>query len=372
NGELSINAITSTNPLSVTTENGIASLTLKFNNTLTLTKNGELSVRERILTPSNIEFEFADPLHFELDESDQVGGRVTLKYNDDDFKLDNGKLETIEPTWKGFGALKIGGISDVDFFDDFLDDDLDVPKMKAIRLQTSNDFTQTTGKLHIQPKGLGQIPYYSLGGLAADEGLYYNNISNTLSTNRIMLQSSFNLLSNEVPTKSYLSQYIQSATGSGIDVLPEVAATNRRLLQVRLDPSGCLFIDPSGNAGIDVKTDGVTLTKKAGILSANYMGDEDGDIVVQGNVIRSIMSFNAPLVKTGNVVNLNLVAETPDLTYAAGTLTCNIDAGLGLKKVGPIISLSPEKLKEMEDLNQELTDQKTALENVNDHLTEAS
>ena len=52
---------------------------------------------------------------------------------------------------KGMGALKVGGVTDVEFLDTFSDglsdDNLNIPKLKGIRLQTSSDVTQVSGQL---------------------------------------------------------------------------------------------------------------------------------------------------------------------------------------------------------------------------------
>jgi hypothetical protein len=406
-GQMKINDAISGSVIDLTIDEGTLKPALRYNDSLTII-DGKLAVKERILLPSNIQFSYDPPLFFQLDEEDRVGGKVWLKYDEDDFAVEGGKLDLKETSYKGFGGISVGGLSDVDFIDEVIsDEDLNLPKLKGIRLSTSDDLTQVTGKLAVRPKGLGQIPYYTLSGLGADESLYWNSVANTLSVPRVLMQTRFVLSPNEATTQAYVAQFIQALPGGGIDVLPEVQGTGRREIRVRVDPSGCIMNDPSMGGALDVRCDGVTLVKKAGILSANYMGDEDGDLVVSGNMIRSIMTFNAPLVKTGNVVSLNLIAEAPDLTYAAGTLTCNIDAGVGLLKTGPILSLNliaetpdltlvgntlvcnisagtglikagpvlslaPEKLRQLDDATQDITDTKESLENVNDKLTETT
>ena len=284
-GQIKINDLTSSVPIVTHLSDGVADIHLSIDGTLQITPDGKLSVVPKILMQSDLEMKATAPIKLILDSDvtpgDPIGSNIVLDYDNDDLSInEEGKLKTILPTWKGMGALKVGGVTDVDFLDNFYDglsdDDLNIPKLKAIRLQTSSDFTQVSGQLSIAPKGLGQIPYYSLDGLSADEGLYYNSVSNTLSTNRILLTTNFVLLPNDVPTKAYLSQYIQSAVGlSGIDVLPEIAGTNRRELRVRTDPTGAVMLDPSAGGALDVRCDSVTIVKKAGMLSANYMGDED-------------------------------------------------------------------------------------------------
>ena len=102
-------------------------------------------------------------LDSDVDPGDPTGSNITLDYDDDDFSATNeGKMKTILLTWKRMGALKVEGVTDVDFLDNFYDglsdDDLNMPKLKAIRLQTSSDFTQVSGQLSISPRGIGQIP----------------------------------------------------------------------------------------------------------------------------------------------------------------------------------------------------------------------
>src|SRR6478609_821780 len=297
-GEIKINDLGVNGPLTIDSkENQMVTLNLSYDSTLHLTPQGQLSVVPHIITNADIDLRErpGNPVKIIYDDTEDAGAEVLLDYHEDDFKVEDGKLETIEPTWKGFGALKVGGISDTDFLDEFLEEDLDVPKLKAVRLQTTSDFSQTTGKLQIAPKGIGQIPYYTLSGLGADEGLYYNSVSNTLSTNRILLQTSFMLTPNDVPTKAYLSQYIQAAEVlSGLDLLEEIPGTNRRELKVRTNPfsmrvnaTNQLEVN-TGNTmkqdadGVDVKHDvsikegmfgiGVNLSETSGSLQLNTDG----------------------------------------------------------------------------------------------------
>ena len=196
-------------PIRIYKQSGAADLSLRYDDTLQITSDGRLSVVAKILLQSDLEMKTQAPIKLildsDVDPDDPIGSNITLDYDNDDFSLTNeGKLKTVLPTWKGMGALKVGGVTDVDFLDNFYDglsdDDLNVLKLKAIRLQTSSDFTQVSGRLSIVPKRLGQIPYYSLDGLSADEGLYYNSMSNTFSTNRILQTINFMLSPNDVPT----------------------------------------------------------------------------------------------------------------------------------------------------------------------------
>ena len=79
-GQMRVNDVSSGSVIDLLINEGVLSPKLKFNDTLTIDPDGNLGVRERILTPSNLEFSFSDPLHFVLDETDHVGGDVSLYY----------------------------------------------------------------------------------------------------------------------------------------------------------------------------------------------------------------------------------------------------------------------------------------------------
>src|SRR6478609_5268284 len=328
-GEIKINDLGVNGPLTIDSkENQMVTLNLSYDSTLHLTPQGQLSVVPHIITNADIDLRErpGNPVKIIYDDTEDAGAEVLLDYHEDDFKVEDGKLETIEPTWKGFGALKVGGISDTDFLDEFLEEDLGVPKLKAVRLQTTSDFSQTTGKLQIAPKGIGQIPYYTLSGLGADEGLYYNSVSNTLSTNRILLQTSFMLTPNDVPTKAYLSQYIQAAEVlSGLDLLEEIPGTNRRELKVRTNPfsmrvnaTNQLEVN-TGNTmkqdadGIDVKHD---LSIKEDIAFGIGVNVDNVTIQVGPNGIMGNYQVMYPLQRAMNEISL----QSDENSLQVGTL----------------------------------------------------
>src|SRR6478609_5902154 len=358
-GEIKINDLGVNGPLTIDSkENQMVTLNLSYDSTLHLTPQGQLSVVPHIITNADIDLRErpGNPVKIIYDDTEDAGAEVLLDYHEDDFKVEDGKLETIEPTWKGFGALKVGGISDTDFLDEFLEEDLDVPKLKAVRLQTTSDFSQTTGKLQIAPKGIGQIPYYTLSGLGADEGLYYNSVSNTLSTNRILLQTSFMLTPNDVPTKAYLSQYIQAAEVlSGLDLLEEIPGTNRRELKVRTNPfsmrvnaTNQLEVN-TGNTmkqdadGIDVKHD---LSIKEDIAFGIGVNVDNVTIQVGPNGIMGNYQVMYPLQRAMNEISLQIdenSMQVGPLGLAAklsktGALQVEPGLGIGIKcdPLGPM------------------------------------
>ncbi|KAJ3028287.1 hypothetical protein HDV00_010531 [Rhizophlyctis rosea] len=237
---------------------------------------GKLSVVPHVLLQSDLEMKTQAPIKLILDSDvtpgDNIGSTMLLDYSPSDFKVSNeGRLESIEPTLKGFGGIKIGGVTDVDFIDDFIHTDASIPKLQGIRLQTSDNFSQAIGsKLSIKPKGIvGSLPYYTLSGLDADKSLYYNSVSNTLSVPRIFLQPSFNLTPEDAVSKIYLSQYVQAMPGGGLYLMDEVPGTNRREIKVMVDPTEAVFNDPSAGGALDVRVDNVTIQKLSGALQVN-------------------------------------------------------------------------------------------------------
>ncbi|KAJ3026113.1 hypothetical protein HDV00_012191, partial [Rhizophlyctis rosea] len=213
---MTINDLFVADGINVTKNNGVADISLNIDSTLQFTPEGKLSVVPHILLQSDLEMKAQAPIKLILDSDvtpgDPIGSTMLLDYSPSDFKVsDEGRLESIDPTLKGFGGIKIGGISDVDFIDDILDSDASIPKLQGIRLQTSDDFTQAIGsKLSIKPKGIvGSLPYYTLSGLDADESLYYNSVSNTLSVPRIFLNTSMFLTPEDAVSKYYLDNWLK-------------------------------------------------------------------------------------------------------------------------------------------------------------------
>ena len=130
------------NPIVIDNKEGVAKIALAHDSTLQVTQEGKLSITPKILLQGELDMRAKAPIQLVLDPdvnpADVIGSEVTLLYDEDDFSInDHGKLKTVLPTWKGMGALKVGGVTDVDFLDNFYDglsdDDLNVPKLKAIR-----------------------------------------------------------------------------------------------------------------------------------------------------------------------------------------------------------------------------------------------
>ena len=142
-GEVQINSITSSAPIVTNTQNGIAGISINYDSTLNVTPSRQLSVVPKILMQSDLEMKATPPVKLILDSStdplDPIGSNIVLDYDNDDLYInDEGKLKTILLTWKGMGALKVGGVTDVEFLDIFYDglsdDGLNIPKLTSIRL----------------------------------------------------------------------------------------------------------------------------------------------------------------------------------------------------------------------------------------------
>ena len=175
--------VLTTAPLTRKPQNGEVTLGLQYDNTLAVNPQGQLGVKERILLPSNIAFTFDDPLHFELDPLDQVGGYVTMKYKDEDFNLnDEGFVGTVDLNLKGQGAMSVRSaeweLGETDL------------KLRVIKLDVSSQFQQTSGVLDIRSQGAGRVPFYQLSSGSATNSNFTFDSATTLSVPFIKLTQS--------------------------------------------------------------------------------------------------------------------------------------------------------------------------------------
>lgn len=363
-------------------------ITVGFNHDFTLWLNqGALSVARhnsiKVLS-GGLGVELSRGLAFTPSYSIEVNIGYGLKFNDSGV-LESNVSEIIKP----LGAIYTGGILDL-AADELLDlgisafTDYD-PNVTLLRLKTSDDFSQKTTvggfrALTIKNKGANCIPYYgaTFDGLNTRPYFTYNETLNTLKVGDVDLDSRFTFSTeqqNYAVTKAFLSQFIQSSATGAIDVAAEV--NGRRELLVRYDAS--LQVDQNNNLGVNpsaivngssVKVDGNGKIASGLIFSAanglklrdTTNNDVQLNLIAQGalsmsstntitenftasngvqrleNDFQSSLTFSSPLVKTGDNVSLNFSAEAPDLTYANGVLTCNIDADDSTTyKIGNII-----------------------------------
>jgi Chaperone of endosialidase len=328
-GELGINNVQVAQPLTIdSTEPWNPSIQLSIDETLQIV-NGQLSIVPKILTNADVDLRSAAPIKMVYDDvenpDDPIGAVIKLEYDDDDFYIDEDgeKLKTKEMYLFGKGGVSISGVEgeEVIEFIDELDEAISIPKIKVIKIETDTTLTQTLNKLKVR-----------LGNTLKDD---LDGVDVKLSEKKTI---------------------IYEATTGG--------------LTVNLDESGALRNEIG--LGLDVKTDNITVGKGVGgNLRCLLKGDVDGDITVTpAGLIVSNVSYVAPLIKTGPVVRLNFIAESPDLTFipATGILTCNISAGLNLQKIGPVISLDPvftSRVTKLETEAIELRAEDTAIKQKN-------
>ena len=96
--------------------------------------------------------------------------------------------------------------------------DIDVKKIKGIRLETSADMSQKIGRLSIVLKGVRRVPFYDLNGFESSANLYFNAISGALSVNRVYLDVNYLLTQQDAVSKGYLDQWLLDNPLGGIDI----------------------------------------------------------------------------------------------------------------------------------------------------------
>ncbi|KAJ3249988.1 hypothetical protein HK104_007525 [Borealophlyctis nickersoniae] len=127
-------------PIKIDTTSGVAKVGLLFDNTLQVNNLGQLGVKSQIATPSGTNFTFDAPLYF-----DSVNSNVSLLYDTEDLKVDDGKLKLVPDLWKLKGGLKLYGsvadaLGDIGELMDFSDIDVtpDTPvHLKILKLNTT-------------------------------------------------------------------------------------------------------------------------------------------------------------------------------------------------------------------------------------------
>ena len=302
--------LNTTAPITRKLEDGDVTIGLKTDNTLTVNPQGELGVRERILLPSNIEFDFADPLHFELDPTDQVGGHVTLKASDKDFKInDEGFLETIDLDLTGQGAIGIRKA-------DWSLGETDV-KLRVIRLDVSSQFQQTNGVLDIRSQGAGRVPFYQINSGFATNSNFTFDSATTLSVPFIKLTQSYELSQEYAASVGFVHYAYQAEVGTGIEIAAPV--NNRRIVKIRCDPSS-LLVDGSNNLAVKIDPSGAL--KKDASLGLDLKIDPSGSIKLDPG-----LGIDTRLNPAGALINETGIGLNIKVDPSGGL---KIDPGLGL------------------------------------------
>ncbi|KAI8999656.1 hypothetical protein BC832DRAFT_594530 [Gaertneriomyces semiglobifer] len=259
-------------PLGVT-EDG---LTLFTDDSLVVTSEGILSsVRDSFETP------------LERNEANQVRLKFKepLVVEDDQLTVDTKEIAKGAGAIRIFTANDIGGIApdmpdwlDIELplgLDDYLQNGM------LVKLQVSDDFQQTGGRLALRSSGLYRIPFYSaLSGFDSDANFTYNNTLNLV-------------------TSAYAHQLYQSQAGSAIDISDVV--NGRKHVKVNHDDT--LVVDETNRLGVDVSNivDSTSVKAMNGKLSVDPYLPGDG-ITIADNVVSSTLTYGGSLRREGDQV----------------------------------------------------------------------
>lgn len=371
-GVLSINTMSSSAPLDVAIDSGMANVTLQYDETLSVV-NGQLSVKPILrMNNEHLDLRFQDPIKILWDEIadpvDTFGGKLFLDYSDTDFTVSNegklsiirppevtytepllkdtnansvtlnydeglfqveqGKLKTKDLTLKGLGAVKTYNKSTEALGEvfDWLEDfggilDQWEPLWKFIAIKTSDDFVQTGSRLHIKGKTPGCIPFYQIGnGFNTNTGFKYDD-SGTLSVRFVQIENSFSLQDNYAASVGYVNQVYQSGDGTAIDI--SQVQNGRRVVSVRTDD-------------VSVKKDAQNRLTSALVFDAPLQ-------LTNSNVSLGVV---APLVVTGGSLDVQVDGTT--ITKTSGSLSAvAYTAGKGIQINNHVISTSEDVLDDL-------------------------
>ncbi|KAJ3176362.1 hypothetical protein HDU85_007254, partial [Gaertneriomyces sp. JEL0708] len=352
NGPLEVNTIEAIEPLSSTTEDGVASVSLKYSDQdFEVTDESGISLKEKRGARFPLWIEKEDNVaYIELKHAQPLGTTeqgLTL-FTDDSLQLKDGYLSVVqeeqdifevplakddhvvklrfkEPLLveddqltvdtkeiaKGAGAIRVYTANDIggiapdmpDWLDIDLPGDLEdyLQNGMLVKLQVSDDFQQTGGRLALRAKGLYQIPFYSgLSGFDSDANFTYNNTLNILSAPTIHSNVDYNITEpTQVPTSAYVHQLMQSEAGSAVDI--GAVANGRKLIRVNHDDS--LSIDESNRLGVNVSNlvDGTSVKAVSGKLSVDIPDYTAGDgIAITDNVVSSTLTYTGSLRREGD------------------------------------------------------------------------
>jgi hypothetical protein len=322
--------------------------------TLTLDANNKLTVIDHTpLVESNT---YQAPLSAVAPDPAQPHTRVvglvfdeSLKVNDDGQLLVN--KETVS---KGAGAISVRNLENftnltpedlLDLFggaSDLLDDVPDDYNGAIVSLQTSSDFSQIGGKLHIASQGLDRIPLFQLeNGITSDASLTYNSTLSQLRAPNVRVTTKFTFSDDaEVPSKAFVAQYIQAQTDGAVDVSAET--NGRRTLAVRKDAT--LQVDSSNNLGVNVGplVDGSTVRIVNNKIATGLVFQSAGGLkLTNGNLVGLNPTVNAPITFDGtNTLGLDVSALAgTGLTTSAGKLAVQLSGSTGVTVNGATLSL---------------------------------
>jgi len=330
NGLLSVNSVTASAPLLPSHTLGVANMSLNYDpNTLQLV-SGQLSVKTSIQNSSEVNISYTAPLSMVL--SNATTGNVALNYATSDFQVEEGQLKIKEGFTKGIGAIKsFRGVSElieegIEFLSDFVPGDY-ADNVVLISVKTSGDFQQTGNTLAVKSKGGGRIPFYdSVSGFDSSPNLTWNSAGALMSPRYKLTNINYSLSNEDVPSVSYLAQFIQSQDQSGIDVQDRAGSESRRNLFVRRDEvtigvnsANKLFCkmtydlplkktETASSSALSLEVDGTSIKVTEGKLAFSLTG---AGIFIDRQTSSIKCDIDETLKYLGNKVSLNLVATNP-------------------------------------------------------------
>ncbi|KAI9004207.1 hypothetical protein BC832DRAFT_540326 [Gaertneriomyces semiglobifer] len=231
---------------------------------------------------------------------------------DSPFVVKDGKLGVEQKEMsKGIGAISV--YSAMDKIIPGMGDFIDIPDLPGdmeeyignailVKLNVSDDFQQTGNRLAIRSKGMHEIPYYGgLSGFNSSNRFSYNETLSTLTAPTFHAEAvDYNIIeSRQLPTCGYVHQLYQSQAGSGIDV--GVVTNGRKLIKINHDTT--LNINEANQLEVNVANiaDGTSVKAVNGKLSVDLTAG-DG-ISVTDNTIATTLTFEGSLWRTGDVVS---------------------------------------------------------------------
>ncbi|KAI8995813.1 hypothetical protein BC832DRAFT_542842 [Gaertneriomyces semiglobifer] len=367
NGPMEVNTVKTSEPLSSTTEDGVASVSLKYNeedfqvdnqsgialrrsvaaefpltveredtydvidlkcgapfgisehglslvtdSSLTLDGEGKLTVvREEKET-------YELPIVKDTDNVVKLRFKEPLLVEDDQLTVDTKEIA------KGAGAIRVYTANDIGGIAPDMPDWLDIElplglddyfqNGMLVKLQVSDDFQQTGGRLALRSHGLNRIPFHSgLSGFDSDANFTYNNTLNILSAPTIHSNVDYNITEpTQVPTAAYLHQLMQSEAGSAVDI--GAVANGRKLIKINHDTS--LNINEANQLEVNVANivDGTSVKAVNGKLSVDPYTAGDG-IAINDNVVSSTLTYTGSLRREGDqVIGKGVISGSSNVT----------------------------------------------------------
>ncbi|KAJ3048406.1 hypothetical protein HK097_010551, partial [Rhizophlyctis rosea] len=328
NGIMAVNNVSSSNPVSLEKEKGIATISLKHDDslelttegdlsvvlntaapvslgpnrviglshdgTLQLTPEGKLSVVPKILMQADLDMRARAPLKLILDPdvnpNDPIGSKVLLDFVEDDFNVtDEGKLAAVPLNITSQGAIKVRKADLLLGEDD--------KKLRVIGINVGGTLQQTGGILDIRNQGPGRIPFFQIGSGLTSNAHFSLDGASTLSVPFIKLTESFTLPDNYACPVGYAMQAYQAGVNTGLDIEPPV--NGRRIVRVRCNP---FSMRVNGANQLEVNT-GNTMKQDADGVDVKHDISIKEDLALGIGVNLSETSRGLSLIGDGLTVN---------------------------------------------------------------------